>query len=121
MRARPEKARRCQGRSCGLGLLEKYRGPGTFRYYSIHCKKRIEPLRVTHLEDEHLISLSSQEASALVDACAMVMVAAESVPEVALPAHVTTVLAGIFEQLSSTAKAAQSHQLNQSQQSRQSN
>ena len=78
-------------------------------------------MRVTHLEDEHLISLSSQEASALVDACAMVMVAAESVPEVALPAHVTTVLAGIFEQLSSTAKAAQSHQWNQSQPSRQSN
>ena len=78
-------------------------------------------MRVTHLEDEHLISLSSQEASALVDACAMVMVAAESVPEVALPSHVTTVLAGIFEQLSSTAKAAQSHQLNQSSPSRQSN
>ena len=78
-------------------------------------------MRVTHLEDEHLISLSSQEASALVDACAMVMVAAESVPEVALPDHVTTVLASVFEQLSDTAKAAQSHQLNQSQQSRQSN
>jgi len=73
-------------------------------------------LRVTHLQDEHLISLSSQEASALVDACAMVMVAAESVPEVALPPHVTTVLAGIFEQLSGTAKAVQ---LNQSSQSRQ--
>ena len=65
-------------------------------------------MRVTHLEDEHLINLSSQEASALVDACAMVMVAAESVPEVALPAHVTTVLASVFEQLSDTAKAAQS-------------
>jgi hypothetical protein len=79
------------------------------------------PLRVTHLEDEHLISLSSQEASALVDACAMVMVAAESVPEVVLPAHVTTVLASVFEHLSATAKAAQSHQLNQSQPTRQSN
>ena len=51
----------------------------------------------------------------------MVLLAAESVPEVALPAHVTTVLASVFEQLSDTAKAAQSHQLNQSQQSRQSN
>ena len=78
-------------------------------------------MRVTHLDGEHLISLSSQEASALVDACAMVLIAAESVPEVALPAHVTTVLASVFEQLSDTAKAAQSHQLNQSQQSRQSN
>ena len=84
------------------------------RYIS---KKSINSLRVTHLDDEHLISLSSQEASALVDACAMVMVAAESVPEVALPNHVTTVLAGIFQQLSSSAKAAQSRRLNQSQQS----
>ena len=78
-------------------------------------------MRVTHLDDEHLISLSSQEASALVDACAMVMVAAESVPEVVLPDHLTMVLAGIFQQLSCSTKAAQSRELNQSQQSRQSN
>ena len=77
-------------------------------------------MRVTHLEDEHLISLCSQEASALVDACAMVLIAAESVPEVALPDHVTTVLASVFEQLSATAKTAQSSQLNHSNQSRQS-
>jgi hypothetical protein len=51
----------------------------------------------------------------------MVLIAAESVPEVALPAHVTTVLASVFEHLNATAKAAQSHQLNQSQPSRQSN
>lgn len=74
-------------------------------------------MRVTHLEDEHLISLSSQEASALVDACAMVLIAAESVPEVALPAHVTTVLASVFEHLSATAKAAQFQPLNQPNQS----
>jgi hypothetical protein len=74
-------------------------------------------LRVTHLEDEHLISLSSQEASALVDACAMVLIAAESVPEVSLPAPVTSVLASVFEHLSATAKASQSNQLNQSHQS----
>ena len=73
-------------------------------------------MRVTHLQDEHLISLTSEEASALVDACAMVMVAAESVPQVALPDHVTTVLAGIFEQLSGTAKAAQAQQSRQSHQ-----
>ena len=63
-------------------------------------------MRVTHLEDEHLISLSSQEASALVDACAMVLIAAESVPEVSLPAPVTSVLASVFDHLSDTAKAA---------------
>ena len=77
----------------------------------------MKPLRVTHLEDEHLISLSSQEASSLVDACAMVLIAAESVPEVALPAHVTTVLASVFEHLSATAKAAQFQPLNQPNQS----
>ena len=71
-------------------------------------------MRVTHLQDEHLLSLSSEEASALVDACAMVMIAAESVPEVELPSHVTTVLAGIFEQLSATAKAVQFKQSHQS-------
>jgi hypothetical protein len=86
-------------------------------YRPIQCRNRIIALRVTHLQDEHLISLSSQEAAALVDACAMVMVAAESVPEVTLPPHVTTVLAGIFEQLSGTAKAAQSQHSRQSQQS----
>jgi hypothetical protein len=64
-------------------------------------------LRVTHLENEHLISLSSQEASALVDACAMVLLAAESVPEVSLPAEVSQVLAGVFEHLSDTAKQVQ--------------
>ena len=77
----------------------------------------MKPLRVTHLKDEHLISLNSQEASALVDACAMVLIAAESVPEVALPSHVTTVLASVFEHLSATAKAAQSQPLNQPNQS----
>mgnify|MGYP003338181982 CR=1 FL=1 len=64
-------------------------------------------MRVTHLENEHLISLSSKEASALVDACAMVLLAAESVPEVSLPAEVSQVLAGVFDHLSDTARQVQ--------------
>ncbi len=64
-------------------------------------------MRVTHLENEHLISLSSKEASALVDACAMVLLAAKSVPEVSLPAEVSQVLAGVFDHLSDTARQVQ--------------
>ena len=67
-------------------------------------------MRVTHLENEHLISLNAQEASALVDACAMVLLAAQSVPDVSLPAEVSQVLAGVFEHLSDTAKAVQAQQ-----------
>lgn len=79
-------------------------------YSSIHFWKRLAVLRVTHLENEHLISLTSQEASALVDACAMVLLAAKSVPEAKLPAEVSGVLAGVFEHLSETARHVQSHQ-----------
>lgn len=66
-----------------------------------------EALRVTHLNQEHLISLSSQEAAGLVDACTLVLLAAKSTPGAKLPANVTRVLADVFENLSVTALEAQ--------------
>ncbi|MCP9774311.1 hypothetical protein KBY58_04580 [Cyanobium sp. HWJ4-Hawea] len=64
-------------------------------------------MRVTHLHGEHLINLTSQEASALVDACTMVLLASQAAPEAKLPANVTRVLADVFENLQSTALEAQ--------------
>lgn len=57
-------------------------------------------MRVTNLREEHLIVLSSQEATALVDVCTMVLLASRSAPGAKLPANVTRVLADVFESLS---------------------
>lgn len=58
-------------------------------------------MRVTHCGDDHLISLSSAEASALVDACALLLLAAQSVPDCQLKPEMAQVLATVFEQFSS--------------------
>ena len=61
---------------------------------------RSSVLRVTHCEQEHLISLSSNEASALVDACALLLLAAQSVPGCQLKPEMAGVLATVYEQFS---------------------
>jgi hypothetical protein len=73
-------------------------------------------MRVSHFEDEHLISLDSQECSALVDACSMVLIAAESLAEVKLPTHVTRLLVGIYEQFGEVSRQGRElhHPANQS-------
>mgnify|MGYP003347392371 CR=1 FL=1 len=57
-------------------------------------------VHVTHCGQEHLISLSSQEASALVDACALLLLAAQSVPGCQLKPEMAAVLATVYEQFS---------------------
>ena len=57
-------------------------------------------VHVTQCGQEHLISLSSQEASALVDACALLLLAAQSVPGCQLKPEMATVLATVYEQFS---------------------
>ena len=58
-------------------------------------------MQVTHCGDEHLISLTTVEASALVDACALLLLAAQSVPDCQLRPEMARVLATVFEQFSS--------------------
>ena len=57
-------------------------------------------VHVTHCGQEHLISLSSGEASALVDACALLLLAAQSVPGCQLKPEMAGVLATVYEQFS---------------------
>jgi hypothetical protein len=57
-------------------------------------------LRVTHCGQEHLINLSSDEAHALVDACALLLLAAQSVPGCQLKPDMARVLATVYEQFS---------------------
>jgi hypothetical protein len=57
-------------------------------------------LHVTHCGEEHLISLSSGEASALVDACALLLLASQSVPGCQLKPEMAGVLATIYQQFS---------------------
>jgi len=60
-------------------------------------------VQVTHCGEDHLISLNSAEASALVDACALLLLAAQSVPNCQLKPEMARVLATVFEQFSSHA------------------
>ena len=62
---------------------------------------RTVAVHVTHCGQEHLISLSSKEASALVDACALLLLAAQSVPGCQLKPEMAGVLATVYEQFSS--------------------
>lgn len=57
-------------------------------------------LQVTHCGDDHLIRLTSREASDLVDACALLLLAAQSVPGCQLKPEMAGVLATVYEQFS---------------------
>jgi hypothetical protein len=57
-------------------------------------------LRVTHCGQEHLISLSNAEAHSLVDACALLLLASQSVPGCQLKPEMARVLATVYEQFS---------------------
>jgi hypothetical protein len=57
-------------------------------------------LHVTHCGEEHLISLSSDEASSLVDACALLLLAAQTTSGCELKPEMAGVLRTVFEQFS---------------------
>lgn len=62
---------------------------------------RVSPsLRVTHCGQEHLMSLSNEEAHSLVDACALLLLAAQSVPGCQLKPEMARVLSTVYEQFS---------------------
>jgi hypothetical protein len=58
-------------------------------------------LRVTHCGEEHLIQLSSDEASSLVDACALLLLASQTAPGCQLNGPMSQLLQSLFEQFSS--------------------
>jgi hypothetical protein len=57
-------------------------------------------LHVTHCGDEHLISLSSNEAASLVDACALLLLASQTTAGCELKPEMAAVLRTVFEQFS---------------------
>lgn len=61
-------------------------------------------MRITQCQDEHLIALTSSEASRLVDACALLVLAAESAPQASLPPEMATLLCELFEGLKRAAE-----------------
>jgi hypothetical protein len=65
-------------------------------------------MRLTHCGDDHLIALSAKEASTLLDAAVLIAVAVDSVPNVALPAEMATLLGDIFTGLSKTVSREES-------------
>lgn len=63
-------------------------------------------MRVTNLPDEHLIALSRAEGSLLVDACALLVVAARSEEGSPLPKDLQALLGDLFLGLTNTDPAS---------------
>lgn len=53
-------------------------------------------MRITHSRGEHLVVLSDEEASLVVDACALLVIASQSAPSATLPADMAKVLGQLF-------------------------
>ena len=61
---------------------------------------RQRSLHITHCGEEHLINLSSEEASSLVDACALLLLASQTTAGCELRPEMAGVLRTLFEQFS---------------------
>lgn len=62
-------------------------------------------MRISHQEGNHLVCLSDVEASSLVEACALMVLAVESDPRISMPPQMGTVLCELFEGLKSAVVA----------------
>lgn len=69
-------------------------------------QSEFRPVRVSQCDQDVVVALSRQEASRLMDACAMVVLAAESVPDVQLPPDLAGLLCNLFDGLRSSADSA---------------
>jgi hypothetical protein len=58
-------------------------------------------MRITHSDGEHLVVLNDAEASALTEACALMVLAVESDPQISMPSQMGAVLCELFEGLRS--------------------
>ena len=65
-------------------------------------------MRITRCNGEHLIALTASEASRLVDACALLVLASEAAPQAALPPDMATLLGQLFDGLKSAAETPKS-------------
>ena len=63
-------------------------------------------MKVSRLGDQHLIALTASEASRLVDACALLVLASEAAPQAALPPDMATLLGQLFDGLKSATESA---------------
>ena len=63
-------------------------------------------MRITRCNGEHLIALTASEASRLVDACALLVLASEDAPQAALPPDMATLLGKLFDGLKSATESA---------------
>jgi DNA-binding MurR/RpiR family transcriptional regulator len=63
-------------------------------------------MRITRCNGEHLIALTASEASRLVDACALLVLASEASPQAALPPDMATLLGQLFDGLKSATQSA---------------
>ncbi len=57
-------------------------------------------MNVTHCGEEHLISLTTDEAAQLVDACALLLLASKTTPDCQLKPEMAQVLQTVFEHFS---------------------
>jgi len=64
-------------------------------------------MRITQCDGDVLVTLNCREASRLMDACAMVVLAAESVSDVGLPADLGTLLSDLFQGLKTSTEQLQ--------------
>ena len=58
-------------------------------------------MRITQCQGEHLIALTASEASRLVDACVLLVLASEAAPQSALPPEMAALLGQLFDGLKS--------------------
>jgi hypothetical protein len=58
-------------------------------------------MRFSHQEGEHIACLTDAEAAAVVEACALMVLAVESDPRISMPPQMGTVLGELFEGLRS--------------------
>lgn len=57
-------------------------------------------MNVTHCGEEHLVSMTTAEASQLVDACALLLLASKTTLDCQLKLEMAAVLQTVFEHLS---------------------
>lgn len=69
-------------------------------------------MRITHSEGEHLVVLSDQEAAALVEASALLVLASQSFSGAALPPGMAVVLGQLFDGLKGASTVSASPQGN---------
>jgi hypothetical protein len=64
-------------------------------------------MRITQCDDQFLLALNREEASRLMDACAMVVLASQTAPEARLPPDMAALLCELFQGLKARADQPQ--------------